>query len=801
MTNHAQRHSQNKTGGSQARSRAVAILIAVLVIGAALAIYYSMRLERERPGEPDEETTLITNIAPDELNVILITVDTLRADRLGAYGSQRVATPNMDKLAAEGILFANAASTVPFTLPAHSSLMTGTYPPYHGVRENVGYVLGSSIPTLAEQMAASGRSTAGFVSAFVLDSRWGIGRGFDTYFDEFDLKENESANLAAVQRDGAETIAEAIRWLDTDPERPLFLWLHLFDPHDPYEPPEPFRSQYPNRPYEGEVAYADSLIGEFRRALEERNLLDTSLLILTGDHGEGLGQHREGFHGFFIYDSTVHVPLIVRLPGSELAGGVVDQAVSHVDRLPTILEVTGQPIPQQAQGRSLLPLLLGSSEATESERAVYSESMYPLLHYGWAPLRSIRQGQYKFIDAPNPELYDLAADPLEQNNILLDERRTSRQLKDHLDLLTDQFKSDEPVQAQPADLDEETLRQLQALGYVAGSGGIAVDEEHAWDRADPKERIALHQLVMAAQSDLAKGELPKARQKLTDVLTTDPSVVDAHQMLGSIASQEESYQEAVDHFKGALEVRDDHVASIRGLAHAYRKLGMDEEALLGFQQLLSLEPGDTLATLGTVEILVELERSQEAIEVLEIATEREEPAPVLLNQLGELLTLEGRTPDAIAAFDRAIAAKPDLVPAQFNLAVLLEEQGESSRAVELYEKVVEQAPGHFQAQFNLGRLYGQMGDSARQQAMWEAAIASNPDFARGYYFLAKLLMDQGGDLTRAEELTRQGLASDPEHRAGPLGHFLLADILNRTGRSQEATQALEEGRRIQSEGQ
>ena len=789
-------HQHDKAVG---RSSAVAVLIALVVLGAAVAVVLSMRAEKGKAGEAGNDSSSSLSSAADDLNVILITVDTLRADRLGAYGSDRVATPNMDRLASEGILFTNAASTVPFTLPAHSSIMTGSYPPQHGVRENVGYVLGSSLPTLAEEMSASGRSTAGFVSAFVLDARWGIGRGFDTYFDEFDLAENESANLGSVQRDGVDTIAEAVRWLDTNPSKPLFLWLHLYDAHDPYEPIEPYRSQYPNRPYEGEVAYTDFLIGEFRTALEERDLLESSLLVLTADHGEGLGQHREGFHGFFIYDSTVHVPLMIRLPAQEGAGRVVDQAVSHVDLMPTILEAVGQPIPEEAQGQSLVPLLQGTT-VDEFESAIYSESMYPLLHYGWAPLRSLRKGQYKFIDSPQPELYDIAADPLEQNNILLEERRTSRELKDQLDLMVEQLKSDEPATVEPAELDEETLLQLRALGYMAGSGGIDVDEENAWDRTDPKERIGLHQLVMSAQSDLGKEKTQEAKQKLEEVLSTDPSVVDAHQMLGSIAVQEESYEEAVEHFRGALEVRDDHITSIRGLAHAYRQLDMAEEALLGFQQVLALEPGDTMATLGTVEILIELERRPEAIELLQATTETDEAAPVLLNQLGELLTLEDRTSEALAAFEKAIAAKPDMAPAKYNLAVLLEEGNDPRRAIALYEEVIEQAPDHFQAQFNLGRLYGAIGDRARQLEMWEAAIASNPEFARGYFYLAKLLMDQGDDLARAEDLTRQGLAADPEHRSGPLGYFLLADILNRTGRSREANQALAEAQRIQAEG-
>ena len=262
-------------------------------------------------------------------NVILITLDTLRSDRLSCYGSKTVDTPNIDAFAAEGVRFTNAASTVPLTLPAHASIMTGLYPPGHGVRENVGLVLDARIPTLAELLGRSGWATAGFVSAFVLDHRWGIGRGFDRYFDDFDLGGLETANVAnvgSVQRDGADTVAAAVRWLDKRPAgRPFFLWLHLYDPHDPYAPKEPFRSRHPGRPYDAEVAYTDSLVGEFRRALGERRLLEDSLVVVTSDHGEGLGDHGETLHGFFVYDTTIHVALIVKPPAGLRAGRVVDR--------------------------------------------------------------------------------------------------------------------------------------------------------------------------------------------------------------------------------------------------------------------------------------------------------------------------------------------------------------------------------------------------------------------------------------------------------------------------------------------
>ena len=779
-----------------------ALLAGLLVLLGIVAVGFF--LARRPPGAEGARERFST-ARGGPFNVVLITVDTLRADRLGSYGSQRTATPHMDALAAEGARFSNAASTVPFTLPAHSSLMTGTYPPYHGVRENVGYRLGSDLPTLAEALSAGGWTTAGFVSAFVLDSRWGIARGFATYVDDFDATETRSGNLGAVQRDGAETVSEALRWLDGRPPGPVFVWLHLFEPHDPYTPPEPYLSRYAGRPYDGEVAYADELVGRFRTGLEEREILDRSLVILTGDHGEGLGQHKEGFHGFFVYDSTVHVPLIVRPPFPDLAGKVVAEPVSHVDLLPTILEIAGLPVPAHAQGRSLWPLLEdardGGAEDGE-EAAVYSESMYPLVHYGWAPLRSLRTGTWKLIDAPRPELYDLAADPGERENVVLQERRLYRRLKGRLDALVERIESPADGQGGRADVDEESVRQLEALGYLAGRGGVSIAAEGDVERADPKDRIDLHQQVMTARSELGEGDPGAARERLEAVLESDSSMVDAHQMLGTIAMQEERFELAASHFQNALAVKDDHLEALFGLANAYRKIGRREEALVGFERLLALEPGNSRAAAAASELLTAAGRPSEATGVLEKAIAGDDPPAILLNQLAELRSLAGDAGAAAELFERALAANEDLVVARFNLAVLREETGRIDEAIDLYEEVLARAPRHFQAQFNLGRIYGQRGqrgDDARQRQLWQASIDSNPGFARGHFLLAKLLMDEGGDLRRAEELVRAGLERDAEHRSGPLGHYVLADILNRTGRNGEAARAVATGRRIEAE--
>lgn len=741
---------------------------------------------------------LAGDTALDQINVILVSIDTLRADRLSSYGSTRVKTPNIDQFASEGVLFGNAASTVPFTLPAHSSIMTGTYPPYHGVRENVGYFLDESLTTVAQELSRSGWTTAGFVSAFVLDSRWGIANGFDFYYDDFEPSESGSTNMASVQRPGSETIEAAVSWLDSRQEGPFFMWLHLFDPHDPYRPPEPFKSQY-RHPYDGEVAYTDSLFGNFRQELEERGLLENSLVILTGDHGEGLGQHQEGFHGFFIYDSTVHVPLIVRAPFGRLGGRVVNDAVSHVDLFPTILAATGQEIPEQAQGESLLPLMLNLVPDDAPERLVYSESLYPLLHYGWAPLKSIRSERFKFIDAPQPELYDLSADSAEQNNTLLDNRRDSRELKDALDAMTARIETG-GMAAKPAELDDDTRRQLQALGYVAGRGKLGTEDLDDSERADPKDRVKLHQLVMAAQSDMGAEDLDKAEAKLLEALETDQTLLDAHHMLGTIAIQQADFERSIPHFQAALTQAPDHTPSILGLADAYKRLGREEEALVGFQRVLELDPAESLAAIGAADILTSQGQTESAIAVLESATSQDRPTPYLHNQLGELLTEQGRVDEAVASFRQAIDGNEELPPPHFNLAVILEEKGKVSEALALYERTIELAPNHYQALFNLGRLHGHQQRFDRQQKLYEAAIEANPDFLRGHYYLAKLIMDRGGNLQEAEAIARDALSRDTEHRAGPLGYYVLADILNRQGRRSEAQQAAEQGRQIQAQG-
>jgi choline-sulfatase len=735
--------------------------------------------------------------APSDLNVVLITIDTLRSDRVSSYGSDLVHTPNIDSFASEGVLFSNAASTVPFTLPAHSSILTGLYPPGHGVRENVGYTLDPGIPTLAEVVSDGGWSTAGFVSAFVLDRRWGIGRGFDHYFDDFDLAEFDTPNLSSVQRSGDVTIGEAVRWLDGRPEdAPFFLWLHLYDPHDPYTPPEPFKSQYPGRAYDGEVAYTDSLIGEFRKALEERGLLSSSLVILTADHGEGLGDHGEASHGFFVYDSTIHVSLIMRPPSGVTGGREVDTAVSHVDIFPTILDAVGLAAPKAVHGQSLLPIVAG--ENVDLDRGVYSESLYPLLHYGWAPLRAIRTDNRKLISAPRPEVFDVLTDPREEHDLSLEQPGVTGELEERLSDLRAKIEGDAPATGAAPDIDPETLAQLQALGYAAGQGGVSLEDETDRPRADPKDKIGLHRTIMRAQSLMREDE-EKAEKTLLAVLETDPDILDAHQMLGQLSTTQRRFDDALGHYRRALELDPAHKNSLMGMASSYQALGRREEALVGFRRVLEVCGPDTRASLAIADLEVRLGRLEEAARALDEAAATTEVPGLIHNKLGEVRAEQGRSGEAMTLFAKAIGERDDFALPYFNIAVLYEEGGEAEPAIANYEKAIELAPKYYEAQFNLGRLLGYLGQVDRQQELYEASIESNPKFVQGYYYLSKLLMDRGGDLGRAEELARLGIENDPEHNEGPLGYYILADILNRTGRAAEARDAVATGQRVQAE--
>ena len=400
--------------------------------------------------------------APADLNVVVVTLDTLRADRLGCYGFRGVETPNIDAVAAEGVLFEQATSTVPLTLPSHTSIFTGLIPPHHGVRDNGGFFVEEKTTTLAERLKEGGYATGAFVGAWVLDSRWGLDQGFDHYSDRFDLSKYKVVNLGTVQKKGDEVMDLALAWLEGVKAKKFFAWVHLYDPHTPYEPPEPFLSRYPGQQYLGEVAYTDQVVGRLVSWLKGAGVWDRTILVLLADHGESLGEHGENAHTFFVYDATPARPArSCARPGA--TGAAAGAQVSTVDLMPTVLDLVGLAPQPGIDGRSLARLVL--HPAADSPGVAYSETYFPRFHYGWQHLRSMRDGRWKYIEAPTPELYDVQQDPGETKNVY---KAYSRRAED-LRLLLEKM-AGSGVQAAPdeATLDPETLQRLAALGYVGG---------------------------------------------------------------------------------------------------------------------------------------------------------------------------------------------------------------------------------------------------------------------------------------------------------------------------------------------
>jgi len=579
----------------------------------------------------------------DKPDVIVITIDTLRADRLGVYGFDGVQTPNLDGLARRGVTFTRAVSPTPLTMPSHTSIFTGTYPPYHGVRDNGGFVVPQQIETMAEIYRANGYQTAAFVAAFVLDSRWGLDQGFETYFDSFQPPDR-SASLESVQRPANEVVDRSLRWLDDRrPGQPVFLWVHLYDPHFPYAPPEPFRTEYLGRPYLGEIAFVDSQIGRLLGTIDDTGLAE-AVIVVAGDHGESLNEHGEHEHGLFVYEATLHVPLIFsgRLSGS--AGTRRSEVVSLVDILPTLLELSGLPIPAAVQGRSLAPLF--DPAAAAQPRTVYAESYFPRLRYGWSELRSIQNDRYKLIASVDPELFDLADDPDEQHNLVGRLNSVFLEMSNAAAAMFAQLEGN--VSAEQTVVDEQTRRQLAALGYLSATAAL-VDEDNA-EVPSPREKIAVHNRLLDVFSLFQAAEYEKAEGLLLELLASDDEAIvhrtlagvyvetgdedraiqhlhkalqiyerlpEAHFMLGQLFARRGDHAEAAGEYLLELEMAPTHALANLRLAEAYGNLGdprLEEQSLRR-----ALELNADLAQAGLHLARIHLEKGEQYEEAVDIA--------------------------------------------------------------------------------------------------------------------------------------------------------------------------------------
>jgi arylsulfatase A-like enzyme/Tfp pilus assembly protein PilF len=728
------------------------------------------------------------------LNLVVITLDTTRADHLGAYGSTDVETPHLDQLAREGVLFEQAMSTAPLTLPAHASMFTGRFPPEHGARDNGGFFLNPEQTTLAEVLKAEGFRTGAFIAAFVLDSKWGLDQGFDTYFDDFDTADRRGGSSASIQRPGNEVVDKALPWIDTVRADPFFAWIHLYDPHTPYDPPEPYKSRYAGHPYRGEVAFTDAQVGRVVEFLRERGLLDRTVIAVLGDHGESLGEHGENAHGFFIYEAATRVPFIIRAPSPAPAGRRVEDPVRVVDLMPTALDLLGIEVPGEISGVSLSPLMTG--RVPELGLEGYAEAMYPLHHYGWSDLRALRTGRYKVIDAPRPELYDLARDPGETTNLFAERRALGDRMIARLREKIDEF-AHAPVSQPAGDVDPEVRARLAALGYVGSF--IASSNEPRGNRADPKDKIGLVNL-MAAAKDIPPGPggFDRRVRILRQVIDEDPDVIAGWFTLGNVHFRERKYREAIGYFRKTLELKPDYDLAVINMAMAYQQIGDDEAALAGFEHYLTIDPKNAYVRYQMGEILLDRGDRAGAEQQFRAALAIDERVAPAKNALGTLAFQRGDLQGAERLIRDAIAIRDDVRLARYNLALIAESRGDRRTAEREYLEELKRHPDSYKAAFNLSRLYEQMGERALQIDALQQAIDGNPGFAEGHILLAKAYLDRGERLQEAVELARKGLSLHPRPELAPLGHYVLADLYSRLGRSADAQREAALGRALET---
>ncbi|HJX27044.1 MAG TPA: sulfatase-like hydrolase/transferase [Thermoanaerobaculia bacterium] len=639
--------------------------------------------------------------------IVVISIDTLRSDHLPAYGYDGVETPAIDALRRDAILYERAYSHTPLTLPSHVSLLTGQLPTRHGVRDNIGYDFDANAhPYLPKILREAGYATGGAVSAYVLRGETGLGTAFDFYEDGVSWRPTEV--MGNSQRSGRETARLALDWLRTleskSESKPFFLFLHLYEPHTPYAPPEPFAARYRASPYDGEIAEADAVVGQILDELKERGLYDKSIIVLLSDHGEGLGDHGEAEHGIFLYREALQVPLLVKLPDARRGGTSVAAPAQLVDLPPTLLRLIGREVPtgQMAMdGGSLLDIETGGKQGA-SERVIYAETFYPRLHFGWSELTSVIRGPMQYIDAPRPELYDLVADPRQTRNVLEQERRTYAALRGAVEKL-------EAPLAAPSQVDAETASRLASLGYLAG-GASATDGP----LADPKDRIHTLRDFGEAMSLFAQQRFAEAVPRLERLVAENPNMADAWE----------------------------------NLAQSLQKVGRQDDALAAFKKAMETSGGAAHIAIATGGLLLEMKRYDEARQHAELALPTS-PAGArgLLSQIamaqGDLAAAESQARQAVEAEGSKDRIMPRIV-----LAQTLQKQGKLEDALRETQGAVDDVgrlPGNpkFSGLFFLhGDLLARLGREAEAERAFLREIQDFPSNPYPYTRLSVLYASQ-----------------------------------------------------------
>jgi arylsulfatase A-like enzyme/tetratricopeptide (TPR) repeat protein len=598
-------------------------------------------------------------------NVVLISIDTCRADFLSCYGYQLQTTPNIDKLAQNGILFENAYTTVPFTLPAHCSMLTGTVPGYHGVLDNQGYRLGEDNITLAETLSDNGYTTAAFISSFILDSQFGLAQGFDSYEDEF---ENEQNPIGVVERTGDETTRHVIEWLEEKRGKKNFIFLHYYDPHLNYEPPEPFDSKFVNyavagkskqeqdrrNAYAGEIAFTDYCIGQVIDKLKELGMYEKSLIIVTSDHGEGLGEHRENTHGYFIYQSTIKVPLVFILPGGPKAKRI-NSPVSIIDIPSTVFSLLGIESPNMSQGKDLTPYFKGGRQPYP-DRHIYCQSLGPTVYIGNS-LLGVVNDRYKYIQTTRPELYELTNDPEELTNLVDKESNRARIMKDKLTQILEETVRKDAALGAKSTIDEESRKRLETLGYIGGE--VSEDLSFDQNKEDPKDLIDYHVLSMQLGPLVVQEKFTEARQLCQKLILKRPGFFKPYFNLAKVAKREGKFEEVIANLNTALELNPGYIKAFEGLADTYKELGELDKSIGQYRKILEYQPDDIEAYFHMANLLYDEGRFAEANQYLTKELESNPTYVEMILTLADKLLEKQQIRQAHEYYLRAIKLKPD----------------------------------------------------------------------------------------------------------------------------------------------
>jgi choline-sulfatase len=628
-----------------------------------------------------------------DVNIVLITLDTTRPDYLSCYDGTRGSTPHLDSLAERGALFTDAVVQVPLTLPSHACILTGAYPQIHELRDNGGFVLKEGLPTLATVASEAGLRTGAFVGAAILNRRYGLNRGFATYSDDMGAEQESEKTPGIMAEVQAEVVTRrAVEWLDsaaaqgigTTPGKRFLLWLHYYDPHFPYDPPEPFRSRFKADPYAGEVAYTDDQVGLLLKWLKTKNLEDQTLIIAMSDHGESLGEHGEHTHGVFLYDATMRVPLIIAGPGIT-PGRSVGQQVRSIDIFPTIADYLGVDNGGRSQGESLMPLLT----AGRAVRTTYSymETLYPRTSMGWSELRGVRAEDWKYIAAPKPELYRLSDDPAESRNVLNENPAEVERLRKRVWEVAGSPESLESLQSAP--LDDRTRRELESLGYVTVNRKreIRID----MSGPDPKDRVKVLQIMEKTGEMINNDRYRPAIPLLSGILDADPQNPMLYTRLALCYERTGQYLKAIEVYHKAIERKVESDQTYAELGELYVRLERLDEAVPAMERASEMNPSNLQNLTNLATAYLHLGRTQDAERTLRGVLTQDSEYPEAHNIFGVLAVARGDGNLARVHFERAVQSNPYLAEAYLNLGLLAEKAAQPQQAAAYYEQFLQKA--------------------------------------------------------------------------------------------------------------